>query len=247
MAAMGERLGASLIDLILPQSCGGCGRPGSAVCEPCLRALADLRFVRDHDAALAIRPEPCPEAWPVCYAWGRYLGVSARVVRAAKDGGRRDLLPILGTLLARSLTGALGRDAPGALVIPAPSAPRTKRARGDHPVRAMGELALRQVPKGPILLDALTSARGVADQAGLGRDARWRNISSAVSVRGRRRPVLAGRLVVLVDDVVTSGATLAACAQACREAGAGEVRAATVLAARRGSGAHRLPKGVAAD
>lgn len=234
MFGVGDGLAASALDLLLPRSCAGCANPGARVCDACLVDLADLRLSRSAGRAVQVRPDPCPDPWPPCYAWGRYEGVSARLLRAAKDGGRRDVLSLLAVLLAHSLAAALAGAGGEALVIPAPSAPRTRRARGDHPVHTLGQQALRHLDVDRPLRDVLATARGVSDQARLGQAERWANLSEAVVVRPRFRSIVRGQRVVLIDDVVTSGATMAACARACRDAGAREVRAATVLAARRG-------------
>ncbi|AXH95826.1 ComF family protein [Ornithinimicrobium avium] len=83
------------------------------------------------------------------------------------------------------------------------------------------------------VLDGLRLARAVVDQAGLGADDRARNLCGAVRVRDRLVSRLQGRPCVLVDDVVTTGATLQECARALRAAGCGPVVAVTLAATRR--------------
>jgi predicted amidophosphoribosyltransferase len=168
-------------------------------------------------------------------------------VVAWKDGGRADLTavltPLVRDVLASAVAGsevhrrAVAHGSPVALV-PAPSARSSTRHRGEHRVRSLVVAAARDA--GPLrVVDGLELARKVADQAGLGAVARGRNLAGAVRVRRERACEVAAVPCVVVDDVVTTGATLTECARALRAAGSGPVVAVTVAATsrRRGTGA----------
>ncbi|MDN5795579.1 MAG: hypothetical protein L0H79_07475, partial [Intrasporangium sp.] len=180
------------------------------------------------------------------YAWGGYGDPLRAAVTAWKDEGRRDLVAVLAPALAEALTVALrgiGDSGMAPLVVPAPSSARSRRVRGDIPLnalvtRSVAGLAARAV----LLAPALDEGRHVRDQAGLGTSARLANVSGAFTVRRRCRPLVAGRDCVVVDDLMTTGATLAECARALGEAGAADVLGVTIAAARRRrGGSRRMP------
>ena len=157
-------------------------------------------------------------------------------VVAWKDRGRADLTPVLAAALRRAVQAALaeaGGETAGheVLLVPAPSSRRARRERGRDPVRELARrcgLALRRRGLDVRALPALAHAHRVADQAHLGVADRARNLAGAVRVSRGWQPRLAGRRCLVVDDVVTSGATVLECARALREVGAVVVGAAAV-------------------
>ncbi|KUG53672.1 hypothetical protein AVL62_02535 [Serinicoccus chungangensis] len=229
----GEDLRA-LLELVAPSGCAGCGRAGRRLCPDC---LGELRATGPRPW----RPTPCPPGFPPTWSGPAYDGALPSLVVAWKEQDRVDLTAALGEVLRAAMTAALEgspehRDALGAgrpvAVVPAPSAPASTRARGRSPVR---ELAVVAAGTRRAVVPALVLARAVADQAGLSAAQRAANLDGAVRVRTGLAGALAGVPCVVVDDVVTTGATLAECARALRRAGAGGVVAATVAAtARRG-------------
>ncbi len=225
---------AAACDLVLPGACAACGSPADLVCDPCILDLA--RVVPAAGSPFPVRPVPTPSGWPPCQAWGRYEGAAATLVRAYKDGDRRDLAPLLGSLLARALQAtacsAGHRPAdPSLVVVPVPSGARNRRHRGDAPVSLLARLACRgAAADGASVVEALRVSRPVRDQARLGRASRQDNLSGAMSVRSGAADAVAGATCVVVDDVATSGATIAEACRALRAAGAGKVVAAVVLA-----------------
>lgn len=236
-------LWVSLLDLALPGRCAACGEPViGALCGPCTDSLAGQLWPDPR----VTRPDPCPPGLPVVVAAAPYAGVLRMLLTAYKDKGRRDLLPLLAAVLRRPLV-ALGRPTRDDLVVPVPSSRAAVRRRGDSPLLALTREAVlwrrtHGVGADPVT-DALHPVRRVADQAGLGHAARAGNLEGAYAVRPALRQLLAGRPVVLVDDVVTTGATLVEATRALQAAGA-RVEVAVTLAAtpRRPRGTTRTPR-----
>ncbi|WP_232246357.1 ComF family protein [Kitasatospora mediocidica] len=125
------------------------------------------------------------------------------------------------------------------LLVPVPSARAAVRARGHDPMLRLARCAARELNRsgrpcrvGP----ALRPSRRVADQAGLGAAARHRNLHGALSVPARFHSRLAGRQIIVVDDLVTTGASLTEAARALATAGAPPLAAATIAATVRRAG-----------
>ncbi len=218
---------AALLDLVLPAECAGCGRPRAPLCRGCAsRLLAELAVSgppADH------RPVPTPEGFPRTVASGIHEGLLAAVVVAFKDGERADLARVLGPILAAAVVAA----APSGTValVPVPSARAAVRRRGRRPTVEVARAAADVLGPRAGVVEALGHRRAPDDQAGLGRAARLRNLEGTMSLR--RRTVDADR-IVLLDDVVTSGATLTEAAHALGPLGL-PVVAAVVAARRRGT------------
>lgn len=203
---------AALLDLVLPRDCAGCRAPGSTLCRACRDALRATPW--EH------RPTPSPPGLPPVVAAAPYGGVVRAVLLAHKERGRTTLAGPLGAALA----GAAAVFGPSVVLVPVPSAPSAVRARGhDHARRLAAEAARRcGVRTAPLLV----GVRAVADQSGLDAGTRVANLSGALGVRRSVR----GLRVVVVDDVVTTGATLAEAARALRAGGADVLGAAVVAA-----------------
>lgn len=237
---------AGLADLVLPGTCAGCGEASTSpqgVCQGCVAVLAALH---PHPT----RPDPEPADLPYCAALGDYHGVLRELILAYKEQGRHALARPLGRLLASVVASLLPADAAGRLatagvvLVPVPDTPAAARARhGDHLWRLARPAAARLREAGvPVRLARPLRARPRPDSAGLDRAARAAAARTSLWPRPRRaaslRRMLATRPapVVLLDDVVTTGATLAAAAARLATAGIPVTGAAVLAATRRRMG-----------
>lgn len=244
-----------LAGLVLPVACAGCGRPRTELCAECRRALA-----RDGRGAWRVRPRPSPAGLPRVWAGAPYADEVRAVLLAHKERGALRLAGPLGAVLAGAVRGLLPGGGP-LLLVPVPSARRAVAGRGHDPVRrialaAAGDLRRTGVGRGvgegagARVLAVLRQRRPVADQAGLSARQRLANVEGALEVPGGAERLLRGQPVVLVDDLVTTGATLAEAARAIAVAGGRVIGAAVVAAPSsafekgRGDPAGRLGKGI---
>ncbi|MGA5453152.1 ComF family protein [Streptomyces umbrinus] len=224
-----------LTDLVLPAECGGCGTPRTVLCPECRAALTGAVPSR-------VRPEPEPPGLPVVHAAAPYEDEVRAVLLAHKERGALMLAGPLGAALAGAVrvglatgcgsgAGAAGFVAggPGGPVgvggsrtpvslVPVPSAPWAVRARGHDPARrialaAAGELRRTGTPARVVAV--LRQRRAVADQSGLNSRQRLDNLAGALEVpAGGARLLAGGGRVVIVDDLMTTGASLAEAARA---------------------------------
>lgn len=218
---------AAGLDLVLPRTCAGCDRPGAVICPGCRTELAGLALP---DEGL-LAPHPVPADWPGCTGVLRYEGVAARLAKEVKDGGRHDLVPPLGRLLAESVRRALTERSPPhggpVRLVPVPSAPAAVRTRGEAPMLVLTRVAARCLSGGVDVVPALRVVRRTRDQAGLTRRERLANLHGAMHVG--RPAAVRGRSCLLVDDVLTSGATLTEGRRALLDAGAERVDLAVLM------------------
>ncbi|MEB3982235.1 ComF family protein [Mycobacterium sp. 663a-19] len=206
-----------MLDLILPAECGGCGAPSTRWCAAC---AAELAVAADQPHVVNPRIDP---RVPV-FALGRYVGARRRAILALKEHGRGDLLAPLACALAvgvhRLLTWGL-LETP-LTVVPAPTRRSAARRRGGDPVARLATAAVAAHPD-VVVAPALRMKALARDSVGLRPAARERNIAGRVLLRGRAP----GTEVVIVDDIVTTGATARESVRVLRSAG---VRVAAVLA-----------------
>jgi ComF family protein len=210
------------LDLALPASCAGCGQEGPALCRECRTAL-DIRLHADPGVPIGL-PGDTPAPLVQLEWCAPFTGVTRRALHALKYDGERRLAPMMGAALARRWAAA---GAAGDALVPVPASPDRVRDRG------YDQAALIATAAGPRLdlpvVHALERARATTAQFDLDRSARATNLVDAFRVRDPAvAAALRDRWLVLVDDVVTTGATLAACATALLEAGATAVSAIAV-------------------
>lgn len=193
-----------------------------------------------------------PDAW----AASAYSGRVRAIIIAWKDQDRADLDAVLVPLLARALTRAVDEspqwahrleEAGTAIAVPIPSRAAGTRVRGRFPVAELAHTALAGRTRGVAIQGlnirthrALRYGRPVRDQAGLNHQDRAHNVAGAMQILPRSAGALRGVPVILIDDIVTTGSTLAEASRAVRTAGAGPVIAVALAATQRqGSGLAR--------
>jgi len=204
------------LSVLAPTTCSGCGGDDRALCTAC---AAELR-----PTAVAVHPVVSPGHEPLpAYCALEYSGVTRRVLLALKESGRTDAAGALAAAIRVSIDAALRgerrRTASGVELAVIPSSLAAYRRRGYHPVRlVLGAAGLRAAR-------VLRARRQTADQSTL--DAAERRVNRAGSLRARGR--LYGRVFIVVDDILTTGATIADARRAIEAAG-GTVLAAAVIA-----------------
>jgi len=224
-----SRLSGAALDLLLGSRCAGCDLPGPVLCAGCRPAVLPRPTIRWPDPP----PPELAAAGVVPWAGGSYVDPLRLLLVAYKDRDRAGLVRPLAQSLAVTVEAALARavDADGWVeLVPVPSSAASVRRRGRDVVgdlarRAARRLRLRGVRVRTV--PRLHLARRVADQAGLTASGRAANLHGALQVRrlGRARCP-----VVVVDDVLTTGATAAEAARALRACGI-RVLAVAVVAA----------------
>lgn len=203
----------SVLDVVLPLECGGCAAAGLRWCSVC-RAAWDVKTDEPH----LVTPRVDPGV-PV-FALGRYAGPRRQAIIAVKEHGRADLVAPLARALALGLhrLSAWGVLAESFTLVPAPTRLWAARRRGGDPVTRVATAAIRARPE-TVVSPVLRTVGRARDSVGLSTDARQRNIAGRVRMTG---PAPGGEVVV-VDDVVTTGATATEAVRVLTEAGANVV------------------------
>jgi ComF family protein len=216
-----HRAGSVLLDLALPAICVGCGREGAPICRACRSALA----ARDEaPAGVPIGlPSDVPEPLLQLEWCAPFGGLVRHALHDLKYAGERRLAAPLGTAIADRWRRA---GAGGELIVHVPVHADRSRERGYDQAEALARVAAREL--GLPQIPALVRERATIAQFQLGRGRRAANVAGAFRPSSSGGRAVTGRWVVLVDDVVTTGATLVACAEVLLEAGALAVSAVTV-------------------
>jgi ComF family protein len=213
------------IDLMYPKRCAGCGRRGKWVCAHCEAALA--LFTEPWCQRCGIPPgygrcrcETLPDALDLVRSVGAYTGWLRGAVIQLKYHGEWGRAQPLGRDLAHRIASVPAVDA----LVPVPLHPARLRQRGFNQSLLLARHAGRLLDVN--VADVLIRTRQTSAQVSLGAEARAMNVAGAFALRPRHE--VAGQSFVLVDDVITTGSTLAACAETLLVAGARAVAAATV-------------------
>jgi ComF family protein len=210
-----------LVDLALPPACAGCGREGTVVCDRCRPSL-DARLGRPGGTMLGL-PADLPAPLLQLEWCAPFHGPVRSAIHQLKYAGERRLARPLGAAVARRWAEA---GAGGNLLVPVPVHPDRARERGYDQAVLIAREAARSL--GLPAAGVLERRRATIAQYHLDRAHRASNVAGAFGPLPGAAGTVRDRWVVLVDDVVTTGATLGACASALLEAGALAVSAVTV-------------------
>ncbi len=210
-----------LLDLALPALCPGCGAEGPPVCDRCRPAL-DVRRDLAPGTPLGLANGP-PDPLLQLEWCAPFSGTVRRALHALKYSGERRLAQPLGTALADRWRRA---GAGGDILVPVPVHASRRAERGYDQAELLAAAAAASL--GCSWRPALERSRATAAQYRLDRRHRAANVDEAFVVRSASVDAIRGRWIVLVDDVVTTGATLCASAEALLQAGAFAVSAITV-------------------
>ena len=208
---------AALAELTIGRRCLGCATPGGGWCDACLRA------------SLGVHRRETPSGVRVC-AGTHYQGVVREAIVAHKENGHLALATPLARLLIAGMACSGQLDFSVApVLVPVPSTASTVRSRGHDHCRRLAAASARL--SGGTVASPLQWVRRVADQSGLSIEQRRNNVATSMSARVPRHRVtsLARHDVWLVDDVMTTGATIDEAVRALRASG-WTVRGAAVVA-----------------
>ncbi len=231
-AALG-RAGRLALDFALPPLCPSCREPlgeGVGLCASCWSKLSlieppycarlGIPFVYDPGAGLlSMEAIANPPAYDRARAAVRYDDIARTLVHEFKYGDRLDLAPMMGRWMARA-----GREllADAHALVPVPLHWRRQWARRFNQSAALAG-AISAICDVPVAHGGLKRVRATPQQVGLSKTERADNVQGVFRVPAEHKADIAGRRLVLIDDVLTSGATVDACARALLRAGAAHV------------------------
>lgn len=221
------------LDVALPPLCPACRAPlgdGVGLCASCWSKLSFIEkpfcarlgipFTYDPGPGLlSMEAIASPPAYERARAAVRYDDIARALVHAFKYGDRLDLAPMLARWMARA-GSELTREADA--LVPVPLHWRRLWSRRFNQSAALAG-AIGQSCGVPVLYETLKRIRATPQQVGLSKPQRAENVQGAFRVPPERKAEVAGRRLVLIDDVLTSGATVDTCARALLRAGAKQV------------------------
>lgn len=215
---------ARALDLAFPGVCVGCGREGAVLCDACGTAL-DARLGSQAGVPIGL-PGDLPAPLLQLEWCAPFQGVVRDALHAIKYGGEQRIAGPLGAAIARRWSHAAPRPGPS-LVTHVPVHADRARQRGHDQAELIARTAARHMGLPHATL--LVRTRSTTAQFDLDRADRSMNVDGAFGlIDARARAIANARWILLVDDVVTTGATLAACASVLTRAGALGVSAITV-------------------
>jgi ComF family protein len=220
------------VDVALPQLCASCREPvgSDGLCPACWSRISfiappycerlGIPFPYDPGpGVLSMEAISDPPAYRRARVAVRFDDVARALVHALKYGDRLDLAPMMGGWMA---TAGRVLTADADALIPVPLHWRRYWARRFNQSALLAE-AITKASGVPVVLGALKRVKATPQQVGLSQSARALNVQGAFRVSPSGKAAVAGRRLILVDDVITTGATVDACARALLRAGAAEV------------------------
>lgn len=237
----GRGLWEEILSIFFPYKCRVCGRNADLpLCPDCVGSFSIFAgpWCRLCGVSLEADNELCPScqitppSYDLCRSAFLYGGALRHSIRLLKFGGRYEILePVLYTCLARF--NIIMADVNFDLAVPAPSNPSLKRRRKKEVAVELARILAES--RGVPVLDCIRLDRDVSPQYRLAPSERWRNVKGAFRVD--REDEIAGKTVLLVDDIITTGATAEEAGRALKKAGAGKVYLFTLCrVARPGAG-----------
>lgn len=225
-----------LLDFVYPPRCAACGEGIGANGGLCTACWSDLVIPSEPSCVSCQRPfgidgpkegarcAPClanPPRHDGIAAGTLYTQTARKLVLAFKHGGRIALAP----MLARMIAARLPAPDPASVIVPVPLHRWRLLSRG-YNQSALLARELARLGHGKVMVDALVRCRPTPSLGGLSARARANALKGAIEVRAPAKALINGRDVILVDDVLTSGATSAVCVEALKKARAVSVRIA---------------------
>jgi ComF family protein len=232
-AATLQRSGKFILDVALPPLCPSCRDPlgdGAGLCAACWSRLSliekpycarlGIPFIYDPGPGLlSMEAMANPPAYDRARAAVRYDEVARKLVLSFKYADRLDLAPMMGRWMARA-----GREllADADALMPVPLHWRRLWARRFNQAAALAG-AISEISGVPVMHGGIARVRATPQQVGLSKTERADNVQGAFRVPDGQKAHVNGRRIVLIDDVLTSGATVDTCARALLRAGAAHV------------------------
>lgn len=227
------------VSLVYPPRCLGCGgkvKSDFGLCGPCWRETTFIGGAICDECGVplpgeaegsSLKCDDCmrePRSWQKARAALAYAGNGKQLVLALKHSDRQEIAKPAATWMARAMA-----DLPTAkmLIAPVPLHWMRMVKRRYNQSALLGQALARETGL-PICPDLLQRKRRTRPMEGMTREVRFTSVKGAIDVHPRRRHRIIGRPVLLVDDVMTSGATLSAAADACLAAGSGQVFVVTL-------------------
>lgn len=229
----------SVIRAIYPAQCVACETQTQAENGLCGSCWRETRFIDGTICDSCGTPLPgdshgqrlqCDDCMVIARPWDRgraaliYTGIGRKLVLGLKHGDRTDLAQPVGLWMARLARALIHPDT---IVVPVPLHRLRLVRRRYNQAALLAQVIARDLQR-PVCVDSLLRPRKTAPLEGHSRDARFAALSGQITVNPRQQAQIAGKHVLLVDDVMTSGATLAACTEALLHGGAAGVSTITL-------------------
>jgi ComF family protein len=206
-----------VLELLMPPACAGCARYGSFLCRRCLSELRDARSPADRFGA-ADPGIVVGDALELAIAAFVHEGALRRVLQRLKYGGASRLAAPLAEQALPAFIDLVAMVNGDAVLVPVPVHPARRRQRGYNQAALLADELGRRA--GLATAEILVRRRPTARQHGLSRAARLHNLRGAFAPQGELRR---SSTPILIDDILTSSATLEACAEILRAMGAAHV------------------------